>query len=178
LITQDLSSTYVSALKSTGATISLQTPPALNDGSEGFAYYHDCLLKLLTFKMHHIDSTLKRVIVLDSDQLVLKPLDHLFDMDDLNVDLAAPRAYWIAKETFSTAFLVITLSDRTWRKVETALENVRVNQYDMDMANELFGIVIGRIGIYRVGSISLNLLTLVAITVLVCKSLQNGRPRI
>jgi hypothetical protein len=139
LITQDLSSTYVSALKSTGATISLQTPPALNDGSEGFAYYHDCLLKLLTFKMHHIDSTLKRVIVLDSDQLVLKTLDHLFDMDDLNVDLAAPRAYWIAKETFSTAFLVITLSDRTWRKVETALENVRINQYDMDMANELFG---------------------------------------
>jgi hypothetical protein len=89
--------------------------------------------------MHHIDSTLKRVIVLDSDQLILKPLDRLFDTDDLNVDLAAPRAYWIAKETFSTAFLVVTLSDRVWRKVETALENVRINQYDMDMANELFG---------------------------------------
>jgi hypothetical protein len=89
--------------------------------------------------MHHIDSTLKRVIVLDSDQLILKSLDHLFDIDHLNVDLAAPRAYWIAKETLSTAFMVITLSDRTWRKVETALENVKINQYDMDIANELFG---------------------------------------
>lgn len=89
--------------------------------------------------MHHIDPSLRRVIVLDSDQLILKPLDHLFHMDDLNVDLAAPRAYWIAKETFSTAFMVITLSNRVWRKVEQALENIRINQYDMDIANEVFG---------------------------------------
>jgi hypothetical protein len=89
--------------------------------------------------MHHIDPTLKRVIVLDSDQLILKPLDVLFHTDGLDVDLAAPRAYWIAKEMFSTAFMVITLSDRSWRKVQTALENIRLEQYDMDIANEVFG---------------------------------------
>jgi hypothetical protein len=89
--------------------------------------------------MHHIDPTLKRVIVLDSDQLILKPLDHLFHMDELDVDLAAPRTYWIVKEMFSTAFMVITLSDRSWRKVQTALENIRLEQYDMDIANEVFG---------------------------------------
>jgi hypothetical protein len=139
LITQDISPDYVSALSSTGATLSLQTPPALREESEGAVYYQSCLLKLYGFKMHHIDPSLKRVIVIDSDQLILKPLDHLFHMDDLNVDLAAPRAYWIAKETFSTAFMVITLSDRVWRKVQTALENIRINQYDMDIANEVFG---------------------------------------
>jgi hypothetical protein len=111
----------------------------LREESEGAVYYQSCLLKLYGFKIHHIDPSLKRVIVLDSDQLILKPLDHLFHMDDLSVDLAAPRAYWIAKETFSTAFMVISLSNRVWRKVEQALENIRINQYDMDIANEVFG---------------------------------------
>jgi len=139
LITKDISANYISALSSTGATLSLQNPPALREGTEGNVYYKDCLLKLFGFKMHHIDPSLKKAIVLDSDQLIVKSLDHLFHMDDLDVDLAAPRAYWIDKKTFSTAFMVISLSDRTWRKVETALQNTKVDQYDMDIANELFG---------------------------------------
>jgi hypothetical protein len=138
LHTHGVSSSYITALSSTGATLALQTPPELKEGTTG-GYYQDCLLKLLSFKMHHIDPTLKRVIVLDSDQLILKSLDHLFHMDELDVDLAAPRAYWIAKEVFSTAFMVITLSDRLWQKVQTALENIRFEQYDMDLANEVFG---------------------------------------
>ena len=89
--------------------------------------------------MHHIDPTLKRVIVLDSDQLILKPLDHLFHINDaMNVDLAAPEAYWIDKKTFSTAFMVISLSDRVWRKVDTAIKRIKIDQYDMDIANEIF----------------------------------------
>ncbi|KAH0283634.1 nucleotide-diphospho-sugar transferase [Aureobasidium namibiae CBS 147.97] len=139
LITKDISANYVSALSSTGAMLSLQIPPPLREGTEGGVYYRDCLLKLFGFKMHRIDPSLKKVIVLDSDQLILKPLDHLFYMDALNADLAAPRAYWIDKQTFSTAFMVISLSDRTWRKVETALQNVKIDQYDMDIANEVFG---------------------------------------
>lgn len=90
--------------------------------------------------MHHIDPSLEKVIMLDADQLILKPLDHLFHINDaLNVDLAAPRAYWIDKQTFSTAFMVISLSDRVWRKVQTALEKIKIDQYDMDIANEVFG---------------------------------------
>jgi len=98
LITKDISANYISALSSTGATLSLQIPPALREGTEGNVYYKDCLLKLFGFKMHHIDPSLEKVIVLDSDQLIVKPLDHLFHMDDLDVDLAAPRAYWIDKK--------------------------------------------------------------------------------
>lgn len=90
--------------------------------------------------MHHIDPNLKKVIVLDADQLILKPLDHLFHINEaLSVDLVAPRAYWIDKQTFSTAFMVISLSDRVWRKVQTAIEKIRIDQYDMDIANEVFG---------------------------------------
>jgi len=35
--------------------------------------------------------------------------------------------------------MVISLSDRTWQKVETALQNIKIDQYDMDIANEVFG---------------------------------------
>lgn len=88
--------------------------------------------------MHRVDSSLKRIIVLDSDQLILKNLDYLFE-DKIQADFAAPRAYWIAKERFSTAFMLITLSDRLWYAVEAAIMNIKVDEYDMDVANELFG---------------------------------------
>ncbi|THY08896.1 nucleotide-diphospho-sugar transferase [Aureobasidium pullulans] len=138
LITNEVSLSYVEALEDSGATVSLQAAPALANGTEGAGYYQDCLLKLYGFRMHQIDTSLKRVIVMDSDQLVLRNLDYLFE-DKIEADLAAPRAYWIAKETFSTAFMVITLSDRVWHVVEKALDNIQIDKYDMDIANELFG---------------------------------------
>lgn len=138
LLTSDVSPAYFTAFEDAGATISLQTPPSLYNGTEGAGYYQDCLLKLHAFKMQELDPSLQKVIVLDSDQLILKNLDHLFTTG-IDVDVAAPRAYWIAKEAFSTAMMVITLSSNLWRKVEQALKDIRLNQYDMDVANELFG---------------------------------------
>lgn len=138
LLTSDVSPAYFTAFEDAGATISLQTPPSLHNGTEGAGYYQDCLLKLLAFKMQELDPSLQKVIVLDSDQLILNNLDHLFTTG-IDVDVAAPRAYWIAKEAFSTAMMVITLSASLWRKVEQALKDIRLNQYDMDVANELFG---------------------------------------
>ncbi|KAG9896744.1 nucleotide-diphospho-sugar transferase, partial [Aureobasidium melanogenum] len=138
LITSEVSPFYFSAFEDSGATISLQTPPSLANNTEGAGYYKDCLLKLYAFKMQELDPSLQKVVVLDSDQLILRNLDHLFTTG-VEVDVAAPRAYWISKEAFSTAMMVIGLSAGLWRKVETALRSVRINQYDMDVANEMFG---------------------------------------
>ncbi|KAG9902510.1 nucleotide-diphospho-sugar transferase, partial [Aureobasidium melanogenum] len=138
LVTSEVSPFYFSAFEDSGAIISLQTPPSLANNTEGAGYYKDCLLKLYAFRMSEIDSSLQKVMVLDSDQLILKNLDHLFSTG-VEVDVAAPRAYWISKEAFSTAMLVVSLSAGLWRKVETAVRSVRLNQYDMDVANEMFG---------------------------------------
>lgn len=72
--------------------------------------------------MHVLAPGLTRVILLDSDQLVLRHFDALFSQL-LGVDLAAPRAYWLppAEVVFSSAFMLITLSDRLWEKVNKTL---------------------------------------------------------
>jgi hypothetical protein len=74
---------------------------------------------------------------MDADQLVLKPLDDLFDLPA--VDVAAPRAYWIGKETASSTFLLVNLSDRLWRRIELAMKEIRRDVYDMDLINEVLG---------------------------------------
>ncbi|KAJ9636327.1 hypothetical protein H2199_008002 [Coniosporium tulheliwenetii] len=92
---------------------------------------------LLGFRMHEIDPTLKRVLVLDADQLIVNSLDHVFELPE--VDLAAPRAYWIAKDFFSSTFMLINLSDRLWRRVEEGIKTIAPDKYDMDLANQLLG---------------------------------------
>ncbi|KAF1351190.1 alphaN-acetylglucosamine transferase [Delphinella strobiligena] len=136
LASHDVSPEYITLFEQRNVTVSMQTPPELADGSSW--YYKGCLLKLFAFKMHLIDSTLKKVIALDSDQLVLQNLDHLFE-SSIDVDLAAPRAYWIAKEAISSTFLLIQLSDRLWHMVEEAIRTVTLNNYDMDLVNQLLG---------------------------------------
>ncbi|KAF2767468.1 hypothetical protein EJ03DRAFT_276140, partial [Teratosphaeria nubilosa] len=104
----------------------------------GASYYQDCLLKLVGFKLHELDPTLKPVLALDSDQLVMKNLDHLF-VGLPDVDLAAPRAYWLSKDFLASTFLMINLSDRLWHTVESALATVQYNKFDMDLINDVLG---------------------------------------
>ncbi|KAF2148100.1 glycosyltransferase family 8 protein, partial [Myriangium duriaei CBS 260.36] len=136
LVTDTLSQNYVAALRSKNVFISPQKAPPLPPGSN--KYYKDCLVKLLAFKMYQINPHLKRVIIMDSDQLVYKNVDHLFDGLPA-VDLAAPRAYWLSKEIISSTFMVISPSERVWRIVEKAMANIPVGKYDMDVVNDLFG---------------------------------------
>lgn len=136
LASHDVSPEYITLFEQRNVTVSMQTPPELADGSAW--YYKDCLLKLFAFKMHLIDPSLKKVIALDSDQLVLQNLDHLFK-NTIDVDLAAPRAYWIAKDAISSTFMLIQLSDRLWHMVEEAIRTVTLNNYDMDLVNQLLG---------------------------------------
>ncbi|ROW07247.1 hypothetical protein VMCG_03798 [Cytospora schulzeri] len=139
-----LSIPYMDALQDADVTVHIEETPRarLPYGS----YYEDCLLKLLAFKMHKLDPSLKRVLIFDSDQLLLKHFDNLFS-DLPRVDLAAPRAYWqTPKEAagFSSAFMMITLSDRLWEKVNKTLSGDEWPAEgslgaDMDILNEELG---------------------------------------
>ncbi|KAJ9666299.1 hypothetical protein H2201_003487 [Coniosporium apollinis] len=135
LASPKVSAPFIHALEARNVTVSVQSAPPLAHGSVG--YYEDCLLKLLGFRMHEIDPTLKRVLVLDADQLIVNSLDHVFELPE--VDLAAPRAYWIAKDFFSSTFMLINLSDRLWRRVEEGIKTIAPDKYDMDLANQLLG---------------------------------------
>lgn len=137
LVTPDLSKEYISAFESLGATVIIRDPPPLH--SESNEYYTGCLLKLLSFQIHEIIPSIHRILVLDSDQLILKDLDRLFDLPE--ADLAAPHAYWLpSKEpAISTAFLLIQPNPRTWRMVQRAIDKISANTYDMDLVNEIFG---------------------------------------
>lgn len=136
LATSALSPEYLKAFENRNVTVSVEQPPPLAEG--GTWYYQDCLLKLFAFKMHKIDPTLKRVLMLDSDQLILKNLDDLFE-DLPEVDLASPRAYWVDRRTLSSTFMMIFLSDRLWSTVETAIKNITKDKYDMDLVNDVLG---------------------------------------
>ena len=135
LVSKDVSDVYLDAFKSAGVRVHVEESPKLHSDASG-GYYEDCLLKLLAFKLHSLDPTLKRVLALDSDQLVMKNLDHLF-IGLPDVDLAAPRAYWLAKDLLASTFMMINLSDRLWNTVQKALDDVGYNEFDMDLLNDL-----------------------------------------
>ena len=123
-------------MENANATVHLQELPPL--AGDSVPYYRDCLLKLLAFKMHILSPGLNRVLVLDSDQLIRKNLDHLF-VGLPEVDVAASRAYWLAKDFLSSTFMMINLSSRLWETVQNGLTTVTMDEYDMDLMNDMFG---------------------------------------
>ncbi|TGZ85480.1 nucleotide-diphospho-sugar transferase [Ascodesmis nigricans] len=114
--------------------------------SEHISYYEDVLLKLLSFSLHHHFPYLKRIIVLDSDQLVLKSLDHLFELP--SVDVAAPSAYWTAPVDVektpgvTSALMVVETKEEVWKLVESGMKEGRMREgmYDMDVVNREFAV--------------------------------------
>lgn len=136
LVSSEVGEAYIKSFATFDVPVHIQDVPHLAQGSD--AYYKNCLLKLLAFKMHILSPGLRRVLAFDADQLVLKNLDHLFTGLP-QVDLAAPRAYWLSKDFLSSTFLLISLSDRLWTTVQAALESIQPGKYDMDLMNDLFG---------------------------------------
>ncbi|KAF2434678.1 alphaN-acetylglucosamine transferase [Tothia fuscella] len=134
LVAPNVGRSYIEAFESFQAIVTVREPPSLGPGS--IPYYDGCLLKLIAFRMHEIESSLRRVLVLDADQLILRSLDSLFELPD--VDLAAPRAYWIGRHAFASTLMLITLSDRLWQQVNEAMRTIKGNVYDMDLLNQLF----------------------------------------
>lgn len=135
LVSSGVGQQSISALLASNVTVHEQEVPPI---ATGIDYYRDCLLKLLAFKMHTLSPGLRRVLIVDADQLILRNLDDLF-YSLPTVDLAAPRAYWISNDCISSTFLLISLSDRLWDAVESALNTIAPDTYDMDLINDMFG---------------------------------------
>lgn len=144
LASEKVSKAYIDAFATAGATTHVEKTPKLP--LQHGHYYEDCLLKLVVFKLHKLDPKLKRVLLFDSDQLILKHFDNLFS-DIPTADLAAPRAYWLRTEqaVFSSAFMLINLSDRLWDKVSKTFPTGEDDfggaepKVDMDILNDVLG---------------------------------------
>lgn len=145
LVSPEISPPYLTALSALNTTIHLETVPQPASGEISSAYYRDCLLKLLAFKLHTLSPGLTRILALDSDQLLLRNLDALFTGLP-PVDLAAPRAYWISKFTLASTFLMIDLSDRLWETVSAAIQGAGDGVFDMDLVNEVLGDTVMMLG--------------------------------
>lgn len=134
LVKPTVSSGYLSRFTAQNATVVPYEPPPLHDND--VPYYADVLLKLVGFRLHQFIPSLKRVLILDSDQLILQSLDHVFYFPA--VDLAAPRAHWQGTFGFTSAFLLVSLSDRLWNRIELALHSINHDIFDMDLLNRMF----------------------------------------
>lgn len=135
LIKPTISSEYISRFTAQNATVIPHEPPPLHDKDS--LYYTDVLLKLVGFRLHQYIPFLKRVLILDSDQMILQSLDHVFSLPA--ADLAAPRAYGHGTFGFTSAFLLVSLSDRLWDRIDRALQTISDNTFDMDLLNRMFG---------------------------------------
>lgn len=144
LASEKMPKAYIEAFATAGVKTHVEMTPKLP--LQHGHYYEDCLLKLVVFKMHKLDPRLKRVLLFDSDQLILKHFDNLFS-DIPPVDLAAPRAYWLGAEeaVFSSAFMLINLSDRLWDTVNKTFPTGDGDfggaepKVDMDIMNDVLG---------------------------------------
>ncbi|KAK3076561.1 hypothetical protein LTS18_012678 [Coniosporium uncinatum] len=131
-----VSETYTQALRGTGAHVSMHSPPVASSDrpkSPEHGHYIDSWLKMQTFRLHQMDSTIKRCIVLSPEQLIWRSLNDLFKLPA--VDLAAPRAYWVGNDTLSTNLVVVAPSERLWKLVELRLENY---EHSHGIVNDLF----------------------------------------
>lgn len=134
LVKPTIDSEFLSRFTAQNATVIPYEPPPLYDND--VPYYSDVLLKLIGFRLHQYIPSLKRVLILDSDQIILQSLDHVFSLPA--TDLAAPRAYWQGSSGFTSAFLLVSLSDRLWERMDSALKMINDNTFDMDLLNSMF----------------------------------------
>ena len=134
LVKPTISPEYLSNFTAQNATVIPYEPPPLFDND--VSYYSDVLLKLVGFRLHQYVPSLKRVLILDSDQIILQSLDYVFSLPA--VDVAAPRAYWLGTFSFTSAFLLVSLSDRLWGRMELALQTIKHDTFDMDLLNSMF----------------------------------------
>lgn len=134
LAAPSLPNVWLTAFTSQNATVIPFEPPP--NPSIYLPYYHDVLLKLISFKLHHYIPSLRRILVLDADQLIQKPLDHLFDLPA--VDVAMPHAYWLGPGAMTSAMMLVYLSDRLWEQMNRELRNVTTDVFDMDLVNSMF----------------------------------------
>ncbi|KAM0345949.1 hypothetical protein ACHAPU_006003 [Fusarium lateritium] len=93
--------------------------------------------KLLVFNQTQYD----RVLYLDSDGMVLQPMDELFKLPPCPV--AMPRAYWLYQDehpskVLSSQLMVVQPSKVEFERILDKMETIDKNDYDMEIVNELY----------------------------------------
>ncbi|KAM0268353.1 hypothetical protein ACHAPA_005149 [Fusarium lateritium] len=93
--------------------------------------------KLLIFNQTQYD----RVLYLDSDGMVLQPMDELFKLPPCPV--AMPRAYWLYQDehpskVLSSQLMVVQPSKVEFERIIEKMESIDGNDYDMEILNELY----------------------------------------
>ncbi|KAF8434225.1 nucleotide-diphospho-sugar transferase, partial [Terfezia claveryi] len=145
-----------------GRVFIIRAEPPQNKLKNPMAHYKNVLLKLVPFDLgvRDVSNTtataprwtawgetgkqkVDRMIIMDSDQLILRNLDHLFDLPP--VEIAAPRNYWggdhknEAPLGSTTTLMVARPSKSLWKRMQDAMETLREGEYDMDLVQRVFG---------------------------------------
>ncbi|OQS03638.1 cleavage induced hypothetical protein [Thraustotheca clavata] len=123
-----------------GGLIPLRVDPWRIESDHGI--YRDSLTKLRIFEEHGYD----RVIYIDSDTVIQKNLDELFNLP--HAVFWAPRAYWLlhVKQPIITSVLLVVDPDNSlFQELEHAISVQPEVEYDMDILNiwwrQRFGIL-------------------------------------
>ena len=96
-------------------------------------YYQESMAKLLIFNLIEFD----RVVYMDSDAIVVKPLHPLFFLP--NVPLASPVAYWENENCFTTALLIAKPSRELFNTLLSRVDQVvKAGRTEMDLLNQFF----------------------------------------
>ncbi|PGH33759.1 hypothetical protein GX50_03416 [[Emmonsia] crescens] len=90
--------------------------------------------KLLAFNQ----TNYQRVLSLDSDSIVLRPMDELFLLP--NVPVAMPRAYWLQPEenALTSALVLLEPSDFEFSRITEAIKEKNEHEFDMEVVNSLY----------------------------------------
>lgn len=136
MISDDISSDLVNAFNSRPVTVVREEPRAILIHPNSISYYKGFLLKLAAFRLHEIDESFQRLLVLDSDQLILRNPDDVFHTP--NADLIATPASWLNGQAISSTCMLIQSNTEVWARVKGAMDTIKPGQYDMDLVNDLF----------------------------------------
>ncbi|PFH60703.1 hypothetical protein XA68_10502 [Ophiocordyceps unilateralis] len=117
LVSGDISADMRQRLEAANATVIEETPPPLHNDTS-------------------VPCWLEQILVLDSDQLIMRDLDDTFNTTD--ADFAAPGAYWLDNKTISSTCMLIRPSNALWASVQQAMASIGNDVFDMDLVNDLF----------------------------------------
>ncbi|WAO89050.1 Glucose N-acetyltransferase 1 [Fusarium falciforme] len=94
----------------------------------------DSFTKLLAFNQ----TQYSRVLSIDSDSMLLQPMDELFLLP--SVPVAMPRAYWLwpDKEILSSQVVLIEPSDVEFKRIQDKIQAASGDDYDMEIVNYLY----------------------------------------
>jgi hypothetical protein len=89
--------------------------------------------KLLAFNQ----TKYKRVLSLDSDATLLRPMDELFLLP-AESKVAMPRAYW-PNDTLCTSVMLASPSETEFARIQARMSESNPKEFDMEIINALYG---------------------------------------